>query len=258
MFVTVLDPSGRVHWTPTEWRPRGALASGTRSTITYHRCAHNSWSSVPDVRTLPGITSFFTGKRQRRLERRTGEDSAGFQGKGSLLLLFFVLVVDDAAVVFAVASGQRLFVVVYCADISRCFDWLLVLHLSQDEAELQRQLRIVRSEQMGPLSAASMESGAYQRGYEYIVRYANFHRFPVVAIRTYNLIRNNVLFDVTLNYKKPWWPTEEECERKPNTSPIIAVFGSSNNLSNIEVQHSGLSLQAPHAAWIGRERPDSV
>jgi hypothetical protein len=33
-----------------------------------------------------------------------------------------------------------------------------------------KQLEVVRREQMGPLSAASMESGSYQRGYEYIVR----------------------------------------------------------------------------------------
>lgn len=34
-----------------------------------------------------------------------------------------------------------------------------------------KQLKCVRNEQMGPLSAASMEGGSYQRGYEYIVRY---------------------------------------------------------------------------------------
>ena len=41
----------------------------------------------------------------------------------------------------------------------------------QNESEFRRQLRIVRSQQMGFLSAASMESGSYQRGYEHIVRY---------------------------------------------------------------------------------------
>ena len=41
----------------------------------------------------------------------------------------------------------------------------------QNEKEFRRQLRIVRSQQMGFLSAASMESGSYQRGYEHIVRY---------------------------------------------------------------------------------------
>ena len=33
-----------------------------------------------------------------------------------------------------------------------------------------KQLNIVRSEQMSPLSVASMEVGSYHRGYEYIVR----------------------------------------------------------------------------------------
>ena len=37
-------------------------------------------------------------------------------------------------------------------------------------AEFSQQLHAVRSAQMGPLSAASMETGSYQRGYEYIVR----------------------------------------------------------------------------------------
>jgi len=41
---------------------------------------------------------------------------------------------------------------------------------SQNESEFRHQLRIVRSQQMGFLSAASMESGSYQRGYEHIVR----------------------------------------------------------------------------------------
>ena len=40
----------------------------------------------------------------------------------------------------------------------------------QNESEFKHQLRIVRSQQMGFLSAASMESGSYQRGYEHIVR----------------------------------------------------------------------------------------
>ncbi|XP_013417435.1 serine/threonine-protein kinase ATR-like isoform X2 [Lingula anatina] len=38
------------------------------------------------------------------------------------------------------------------------------------ESEFLDQLRVLRSTQMGPLSAASMEKGSYQRGYEYIVR----------------------------------------------------------------------------------------
>ena len=41
---------------------------------------------------------------------------------------------------------------------------------TQNESEFKQQLRIVRSQQMGFLSAASMESGSYQRGYEHIVR----------------------------------------------------------------------------------------
>ena len=40
----------------------------------------------------------------------------------------------------------------------------------QNENLFQTQLRQVRSEQMGPLSASSMEVGSYKRSYEFIVR----------------------------------------------------------------------------------------
>ena len=40
----------------------------------------------------------------------------------------------------------------------------------QKEEGFFQQLQVLRQEQMGPLSAASMEIGSYQRGYEYIVR----------------------------------------------------------------------------------------
>ncbi|XP_068737355.1 serine/threonine-protein kinase ATR-like isoform X2 [Montipora capricornis] len=47
---------------------------------------------------------------------------------------------------------------------------ILLAAKEKNEKEFGRQLRIVRSQQMGFLSAASMESGSYQRGYEHIVR----------------------------------------------------------------------------------------
>lgn len=49
---------------------------------------------------------------------------------------------------------------------------LFFLHCSvvQDLGGFQSRLSKVRSEQMGPLSTASLEQGSYQRGYEYIVR----------------------------------------------------------------------------------------
>lgn len=40
----------------------------------------------------------------------------------------------------------------------------------QNEEKFMKHLQIVRREQIGPLSAASMESGSYQRGYQHIVR----------------------------------------------------------------------------------------
>ena len=46
----------------------------------------------------------------------------------------------------------------------------IIVVLQKDEAFLE-QLEIARLEQVGPLSAASLEMGSYQRGYEHIVRY---------------------------------------------------------------------------------------
>ncbi|XP_022800792.1 serine/threonine-protein kinase ATR-like [Stylophora pistillata] len=47
---------------------------------------------------------------------------------------------------------------------------ILLAAKEKNENEFRRQLKVVRSQQMGFLSAASMESGSYQRGYEHIVR----------------------------------------------------------------------------------------
>ncbi|XP_038072304.1 serine/threonine-protein kinase ATR-like [Patiria miniata] len=47
---------------------------------------------------------------------------------------------------------------------------ILLASKQKNEDEFERQLKIVRSALMGPLSAASMETGSYQRGYEYIAR----------------------------------------------------------------------------------------
>ncbi|XP_035661643.1 serine/threonine-protein kinase ATR-like [Branchiostoma floridae] len=47
---------------------------------------------------------------------------------------------------------------------------ILLAAKHRDEEDFWHQLQIVRNDQMGPLSAASMESGSYQRGYDYIVR----------------------------------------------------------------------------------------
>ncbi|WAQ99000.1 ATR-like protein [Mya arenaria] len=41
---------------------------------------------------------------------------------------------------------------------------------TKSEGEFLKQLQVARQEQVGPLSAASMEMGSYQRGYEHIVR----------------------------------------------------------------------------------------
>ncbi|XP_052796079.1 serine/threonine-protein kinase ATR-like isoform X2 [Mya arenaria] len=47
---------------------------------------------------------------------------------------------------------------------------ILLAAKSKSEGEFLKQLQVARQEQVGPLSAASMEMGSYQRGYEHIVR----------------------------------------------------------------------------------------
>ncbi|XP_060075850.1 serine/threonine-protein kinase ATR-like, partial [Ylistrum balloti] len=47
---------------------------------------------------------------------------------------------------------------------------ILMAAKEQKSEQLRKQLQIVRRDQMAPLSAASMESGSYYRGYEYITR----------------------------------------------------------------------------------------
>ncbi|XP_071844608.1 serine/threonine-protein kinase ATR-like isoform X2 [Apostichopus japonicus] len=47
---------------------------------------------------------------------------------------------------------------------------ILLAVKNKDLSEFEKQLKVVRSAQMGPLSAASMEKGSYQRGYEFITR----------------------------------------------------------------------------------------
>lgn len=47
---------------------------------------------------------------------------------------------------------------------------LLLVAKKQDANAFYEKLKLVRKEQVVPLSAASYECGTYQRGYEYIVR----------------------------------------------------------------------------------------
>lgn len=47
---------------------------------------------------------------------------------------------------------------------------LLLSAKKQDMETFYQKLKLVRKEQVVPLSAASYERGTYQRGYEYIVR----------------------------------------------------------------------------------------
>lgn len=50
------------------------------------------------------------------------------------------------------------------------FGQLLLAAKKQDADAFYEKLKLVRKEQVVPLSAASYECGTYQRGYEYIVR----------------------------------------------------------------------------------------
>ena len=58
---------------------------------------------------------------------------------------------------------------------------MLVSFVFQKEEEFGERLRVARQEQMGPLSAASMEMGSYLRGYECILRCVHKGLYPVVC-----------------------------------------------------------------------------
>ncbi|XP_076308381.1 serine/threonine-protein kinase atr-like isoform X2 [Tachypleus tridentatus] len=48
--------------------------------------------------------------------------------------------------------------------------WQQISITNKQHTVLLFQCKIVRTQQMGPLSAASMENGAYQRGYSHVLR----------------------------------------------------------------------------------------
>lgn len=48
---------------------------------------------------------------------------------------------------------------------------LLLSAKKKNEAAFYETLKVVRAEQIVPLSAASFERGSYQRGYEHIIRF---------------------------------------------------------------------------------------
>ena len=54
--------------------------------------------------------------------------------------------------------------------VALCSGNILLAARNRNEADYARHLQVARSELMAPLSAASMEVGSYQRGYQYIVR----------------------------------------------------------------------------------------
>lgn len=54
---------------------------------------------------------------------------------------------------------------------------LLLSAKKQDAETFYEKLKLVRKEQVVPLSAASYECGTYQRGYEYIVRSVRVREF---------------------------------------------------------------------------------
>lgn len=51
---------------------------------------------------------------------------------------------------------------------------LLLSAKKKNEADFYETLKVVRAEQIVPLSAASFERGSYQRGYEHIIRFLTF------------------------------------------------------------------------------------
>jgi serine/threonine-protein kinase ATR len=70
---------------------------------------------------------------------------------------------------------------------------LFVLAEERNEKEFYETLRTLREQQIGPLSAVSMEAGggSYQRGYEYVV---NLHALQEIESCMSELLRKLLIF----------------------------------------------------------------
>lgn len=81
---------------------------------------------------------------------------------------------------------------------------LLLAAKKRDTTAFYDTLKLVRAEQIVPLSAASFERGSYQRGYEFIVRYLGIPLLysPPIHVTWYSFLcinNSDNIFDILLD-----------------------------------------------------------
>ncbi|XP_044022250.1 serine/threonine-protein kinase ATR [Siniperca chuatsi] len=99
---------------------------------------------------------------------------------------------------------------------------LLLSAKKQDAKTFYEKLKLVRKEQVVPLSAASYECGTYQRGYEYIVR---LHMLSELEHSFTKLQKQRECFAPSLSQRPPHWSDRLEMTQNSFRAkePILAL-----------------------------------
>ncbi|KAM7403386.1 hypothetical protein PAMA_004031 [Pampus argenteus] len=99
---------------------------------------------------------------------------------------------------------------------------LLLAAKNQDAATFYDKLKLVRKEQVVPLSAASYECGTYQRGYEYIVR---LHMLSELEHTFTELLKQGKGSTASLNQLPPHWSDRLEMTQNSFRAkePVLAL-----------------------------------
>lgn len=115
----------------------------------------------------------------------------------------------------------------------------------QDEEEFARQLTLMRSEQLIPLSAASMEAGSYYRGYQYITRSAYFFNFLIFLWKASDWILSLQSAHVEWTSKRSWDSTAPEIPWRKSNKQCSPIQEQSLNfelhLGKPAANHSGMA-----------------
>ncbi|KAM9356452.1 serine/threonine-protein kinase ATR isoform 2-T2 [Pholidichthys leucotaenia] len=106
---------------------------------------------------------------------------------------------------------------------------LLLSAKKQDAETFYKKLKLVRKEQVVPLSAASYETGTYQRGYEYIVR---LHMLSELEHTFTELMKHRENSSLKLSQMPPHWSDRLEMTQNSFRAkePILALRRALLNL----------------------------
>ncbi|XP_030832739.1 serine/threonine-protein kinase ATR-like [Strongylocentrotus purpuratus] len=113
-----------------------------------------------------------------------------------------------------------------------------------NQDEFQTQLQLARSAQMGPLSAASMEKGSYQRAYEYIAR---LHMLCDLDLGVTNLLGFSAGGDSKNQSQAElmeWWDARQTMAQSSfrTQEPMLCLRRSILGLNNNPINSEGTGL----------------